>query len=484
MSETNGLIVAAFVVYLLVVFAIGALAFLRTTSLADYILGGRKLGKWTTALSAQASDMSGWLLLGLPGAVYISGLDQIWMPIALAVGAWLNWRLVARRLRTETERLGNALTIPDFLEARFADGSRILRVVAALFILFFFTFYVSSLLAAGGTLFESAFGMDYRWAVFTGLAAILFYTLIGGFLAVSWTDAFQAALMFLALVAVALLGLFTLGGIGGLVSGVNEVNPALWNPLTDTEGQFMGIIAILSLLGWGLGYFGQPHILARFMAIRDPEELVFSRRVAIGWVSICLVAAVMVAMIGIVSLEPALSGDDREQVFIHLSQALFHPVIAGVILAAILAAVMSTADSQLLASSSAVSEDFYKAFLRPNAEQSELLWVGRGAVVLVALAAVVVAMDPESLVLDLVGYAWAGFGAVFGPVILISLLWPAMNRLAAGAGMLVGGATVIIWDRLEGGLFELYELVPGFALAAVAIVLVTLLTRPRGTPHA
>jgi sodium/proline symporter len=477
MFDDNSLVTVAFIVYLVVVFAIGAIAFLRTTDLADYILGGRKLGKWTTALSAQASDMSGWLLLGLPGAVYASGMDQIWMPIALALGAWLNWLLVARRLRTETERLGNSLTIPDFLEARFRDTSRILRVVAALFILFFFTFYVSSLLVAGGTLFESVFGFDYRWAVLTGVGAILLYTLFGGFLAVSWTDAFQAGLMFLALIAVVVFGVVALGGVGELVSDVNAVNPNLWNPLTDTDGEFLGIIAILSLAGWGLGYFGQPHILARFMAIRDPDELVFSRRVAITWVVVCLIGAVLLAMVGIAWLEPPLQGDDREKVFIHLTQALFHPAVAGVVLAAILAAVMSTADSQLLASSSAVSEDFYKAFLRPDAGRSELLWVGRGAVILVTVAAAAVAMDPESFVLDLVGYAWAGFGAVFGPVILVALVWPAMTRLGAAAGMIVGGATVIIWDRLEGGLFELYELVPGFALALLAIVGTTLAAR-------
>lgn len=470
----NNIIAAVFLAYLGIVLAIGTLAYRRTTSLADYLLGGRRLGKWVTALSAQASDMSGWLLLGLPGLAYAVGLEALWMVAALALGSWLNWLWVARRLRTETERLGNALTLPDFLEARFADGSRVLRVVAALFILFFFTFYVGSLLVAGGRLFESVFGFPYQWAVITGLAAILVYTFLGGFLAVSWTDAFQAALMIAALLAVAVLGVATLGGPGAFGAELRAINPALLDPFTDAGGAPLGAIAVLSLAGWGLGYFGQPHILVRFMAIRDPAHLDFSRRVAVGWQVTCLAAAVLIALVGVATIDPPLVAEEQERVFIHLSRALFHPVVAGVVLSAILAAVMSTADSQLLAASSAVSGDFYKAFLRPAAGDRELLWVGRAAVIAVAAGALLVAMDPGSRVLDLVGYAWAGFGAVFGPVILLSLLWPRLGRAAAASGMTAGGLTVIIWGRLGGGIFELYELVPGFVAALAAMLAVTL----------
>ncbi len=469
------IIAITFVLYLVVILVIGIAAYRRTGNLVDYVLGGRRLGRWVGALSAQASDMSGWLLLGLPGLAYVAGLESGWLVAGLALGTYLNWKFVARRLREQTENCGNAITLPEYFEARFSDTTNLLRVVTAFFILIFFTVYVSSGLVAGGRLFETVFGFPYEGAVLLGLAAILLYTFMGGFLAVSWTDFFQAILMFLALLATALIGIAVLGGLAAGTDTVRDVNPELLNPFTDGDGQVLGIIAILSLLGWGLGYFGQPHILARFMAMEKPADIPFARRVAMVWVTVCLIAAASVGLLATGILETPLEGAvDPERVFILMVDALFHPAVAGVCLAAILAAIMSTVDSQLLVASSTVSEDFYRRFSGEHSER-QLLWTGRGAVVLVALAAFFFSRDPESRILDMVGYAWAGFGAAFGPAILLSLFWPRMNFAGALAGILTGGLTVIIWARLEGGLFDLYELIPGFLLSAIAIVTGTLL---------
>ena len=486
-SPMDPTITITFLVYLAVVMGIGVIAYRRTQSLADYILGGRRLGSWTTALSAQASDMSGWLLLGLPGAAYAAGLETAaWIALGLLIGTYLNWRFVARRLRLATERLGNALTIPDYFEARFADNWRVLRIFAALFVLVFLAVYTSAHLVAGAKLFHMVFDVSHFTAVTAGAIVILVYTALGGFLAVSWTDALQGTLMFLALLVVVALGVAAVGGVGESVSRINAINPALLNPLTDSDRDALGVIAIASGLGWGLGYFGQPHILVRFMAIRDPEHLKRARWIAMTWVTTCLCAAVAVGLVGIAHLGAPGAEADTETVFIQLTELLLHPVIAGVCLAGILAAVMSTADSQLLVASSAVSEDLYKALLRPRASQRELVWVGRAVVVALALGAYILAQDEESGVLELVGYAWAGFGATFGPTILMSVLWPRMNRAGALAGVVTGGAAVIVWDLLAamdgvtlGGLFALYELVPAFALSLLAIVVVTWLTGGR-----
>lgn len=462
------MIAVSFIVYLLAMLLIGLVAYARTRDLSDYILGGRRLGSGVAALSACASDMSGWLLLGLPGYAYLSGLAAGWIALGLLIGTYLNWRLVAARLRAATVAAGDALTLPDYFERRFGDETRMLRVLSAFFILLFFTFYTSSGLVAGGKLFEAVFGIPYLWGVALGGSAVVAYTFLGGFLAVSWTDVVQALLMLAALIVVPVAA-FSQGG-----AAIDPGLPAaMLNPFTDRGGAALGGIAIVSLLGWGLGYFGQPHILARFMAIDRIEGLDRARRIAMTWVSLALIGALLVGLSGIGLLQPPLEGPDSEKVFIHLVNLLFHPAVAGVCLAAILAAIMSTADSQLLVAAAALSEDFYKALLRPRAPAGELVWVGRGAVVLVAVVAFALALNPGSKVLDLVAYAWAGFGAAFGPTLLFSLHWPAMTRHAALAGILVGGVTVIVWKQLSGGIFDVYELVPGFLLSCASIVLLT-----------
>jgi len=491
-------IILTFVCYLLVVLALGVVAYWRTTNLADYILGGRRLGVWVTALSAQASDMSGWLLLGLPGLAYMAGLGAIWMPLGLAVGTYLNWQLIAPRLRRQTEALGNSLTLPDYLEARFSDQAGILRPVAAIVILIFLTVYAASALVAGGKLFQTVLGVPYFEAVLIGTLAILIYTAVGGFLAVSWTDTLQGVLMFFALVAACLVGVWLLGGLEGTAQAARARDPELTSLWSGRDGELLGGLGILSSVAWGLGYFGQPHILARFMALREPSRMKYAMGIAMVWVVVCLAAAVGVGMVGAGYLEQTLqSNEAAETVFMLLVQALFHPVIAGICLAAILAAVMSTADSQLLVASSAISEDLYKPYIRPNASQRELVWLGRAAVVVLAIAAFLVARDPESVVLTLVGFAWAGFGSAFGPVILMSLFWQRMPRRAALAGVLVGGGVVLIWEGLTklreagyladvagAGWLDLYAIVPGFVLSMLAIIVVTRLSpRDANTPQ-
>jgi len=467
-----------FVAYLAAMLIIGLYSYRRTRDLADYILGGRRLGKWVTALSAEASDMSGWLLLGLPGYAYASGLQAGWIALGLLVGTYLNWRLVAARLRHYSLAAGDALTLPDFFERRFADGSRILRVVAAAFILLFFTFYTGSGLVAGGKLFHSVFGIDYTAAVALGGLMILLYTLLGGFLAVSWTDLVQGLLMVFALVIAPTAAIEALGGWSQTLALLRAHNANLLDPLRDRHGQALGWVAVASLLGWGLGYFGQPHILARFMAIGDPGKLPQARRIAVSWVAVSLVGAVLVGLSGAVYLTTPLQDAATERVFMSLVQVVFHPLVAGVMLAAILAAIMSTADSQLLVASSALAEDFYKALWRRKAEARELVWVGRGAVLLIGLIAFALAMTPGNKVLDLVAYAWAGFGAAFGPPMLLALFWRRMTRNGALAGMVVGGLTVIVWKQLHGGLFELYEIIPGFAASWAAVFTVSLFDPP------
>jgi sodium/proline symporter len=413
--------------------------------------------------------MSGWLLLGLPGYAYLAGLESSWLVLGLLAGTWLNWRFTASRLRVATEAYGDALTLPEYLQRRFADPHGLLRLLGAAVVLLFFTFYTASGLVAGGKLFETVFGLPYTWAVAAGAGAVLAYTFIGGFLAVSWTDAFQGMLMLVALVLVALFGVAAIGGLDGLGAGLAAQNPALLNPFSDAAGAPLTVIAVLSLLGWGLGYFGQPHILARFMAVRSSAELDASRRIAVAWVTIALGAAMLVGLTGAAWLAPPLEGADVEKIFMAMAAALLHPVVAGICLAGILAAVMSTADSQLLVASSAVSEDLYRDLLRPNAQPGELLWIGRFAVILIAIGAFLLALDPDSKVLDLVAYAWAGFGASFGPTILASLYWRRMSLAGAYAGILVGGITVVAWRALSGGLFDLYEIVPGVVLSALAV---------------
>lgn len=475
MTGNIGIVSATFAVYIAVMLALGYVAYKRTTNLSDYILGGRSLGPGTAALSAGASDMSGWLLLGLPGYALAAGYEATWIAAGLLAGTYLNWLIVARRLRVYSHAVNDSLTLPAYFEFRFEDKSRALRVISAIFILLFFLFYTSSGLVAAGKLFESTFGLDYQTAVIIGTIVIVSYTFFGGFLAVSWTDVIQGLLMAAALVIVPIMALNEMGGWGVAQEAMAASNPELLTFFNDIEGEPLGFVAIISLLAWGLGYFGQPHILARFKAIGDDAALPTARRIAVTWTAICLVAALMVGWVGIGYLGEAGIGD-AETVFLALIQAMMHPIVAGILLAAVLAAIMSTADSQLLVSSSALAEDFYKALFRRDATQSELVWVGRLAVVGIAILALIFAFNPESTVLSLVSYAWAGFGAAFGPAIILSLFWKRMNRNGALAGIIVGGLTVVLYKQIDT--IGLYEIVPGVILATIAIVVATLLSPP------
>jgi len=472
-------IVTVFAVYLIVMLAIGMFFYRRTESTSDYFLGDRKLNKWVTALSAQASDMSGWLLMALPGAAYLTGLSSSWIALGLMAGTYLNWRFVAKRLRKYTAVSENILTLSDYLEYRFRDQSHLLRVVSALFILVFFLIYTSSGFVAGAKLFGTVFDFPYKVALITGALVVVSYTFLGGFNAVCWTDFIQGTLMFFALLIVPIVGTIVAGGPVSVVSTLAEADADLFALFRagDAAG-LAAAIALVSSLAWGLGYFGQPHILVRFMAIRSPDEIRDARRVAMTWVVVSLVAAVAVGMVGRAYLVPGLEGTDSEKVFIVMVDRMCPAIIAGVLLAAVLAAIMSTADSQLLVTTSAITEDFYKALFRKNAGETELVWVGRITVIGVAVVALALALDPQNSVLELVAYAWAGFGAAFGPTIILSLFWKRMTRHGALAGIITGGLTVLIWKHLDGGLFDLYEIVPGFMLSSFAIVIASLISEP------
>ncbi len=473
--EGNMIILVTFIVYLLGMLGIGLFFYKRTNSISDYILGGRKLNSWVTSLSAQASDMSGWLLLGLPGYAYVSGIEAIWIAIGLGAGTYLNWKFVAKRLRDYTQEAGNAITISNYFENRFRDKSKLLRVISAFFILLFFLIYTASGFVAGGKLFNTVFGVPYIWALVIGVFVVILYTFLGGFLAVCWTDFIQGILMFFAVIIVPIAGIIRMGGIAPTLDTLKQMNPELLRVFTSSDGSTLTWIAIVSLLAWGLGYFGQPHILVRFMAIRSSKDIKKARWIAMIWVMISLGAAVLIGMVGRAYLTTPLDGVSSEKVFMIMVNQIFPAAVAGILLSAILAAIMSTADSQLLVTASAISEDFYRALFRPKASDKELVWVSRLTVIGVAVIAFIFALNPESSVLDLVSYAWAGFGAAFGPAILFSLFWKRMTRNGALAGMVVGGITVLIWKQLQGGIFTLYEIVPGFILSALAIILFSLI---------
>ncbi|RWR03888.1 proline:sodium symporter PutP [[Pantoea] beijingensis] len=464
-----------FIVYIFGMVLIGFIAYRSTRNFDDYILGGRSLGSVVTALSAGASDMSGWLLMGLPGAIFLSGISESWIAIGLTIGAWLNWKIVAGRLRVQTEHHNNALTLPDFFSSRFEDNSKLLRIISAIVILVFFTIYCASGIVAGARLFESTFGMSYTTALWAGAAATIVYTFVGGFLAVSWTDTVQASLMIFALILTPVIVIVAVGGMSDALKVIEAKSIENLNMLKGLD-----FVAVISLLGWGLGYFGQPHILARFMAADSHRSIRTARRIGMTWMILCLAGAVAVGFFGIAYFQnhPEQAGgvsENGERIFIELARILFNPWIAGILLSAILAAVMSTLSCQLLVCSSALTEDLYKNFLRKNASQYELVWVGRMMVLLVAVIAIVLASDPNNRVLGLVSYAWAGFGAAFGPVVLFSVCWSRMTRNGALVGMVVGAATVLLWKQY--GWLELYEIIPGFIFSSVAIVVVSLLGR-------
>jgi len=473
MATISTPMLVTFLVYILGMILIGFIAWRSTRNFDDYILGGRRLGPLVTALSAGASDMSGWLLMGLPGAIFISGISESWIAIGLTLGAWINWKLVAGRLRVHTEANNNALTLPDYFTGRFEDNSRLLRIISAVVILIFFTIYCASGIVAGARLFESTFGMSYETALWAGAAATIVYTFIGGFLAVSWTDTVQASLMIFALILTPVMVIIYVGGFGDALAVIEQKSIENVDMLKG-----LNFAAIVSLLGWGLGYFGQPHILARFMAADSHHTIVHARRISMTWMILCLAGAVGVGFFGIAYYEnnPLVAGpvtQNAERVFIELAQLLFNPWIAGILLSAILAAVMSTLSCQLLVCSSALTEDLYKAFLRKGASQKELVWVGRFMVLLVALVSIAMAANPDNRVLGLVSYAWAGFGAAFGPVVLFSVLWSRMTRNGALAGMIIGAVTVLVWKHYAW--LDLYEIIPGFLFGSIGIVVFSLL---------
>ncbi|WP_316570660.1 sodium/proline symporter PutP [Neobacillus sp. YIM B06451] len=464
-------------IYMGAMLFIGWYSYRKTSNLTDYMLGGRSLGPAVTALSAGAADMSGWLLMGLPGGIYLSGLADAWIAIGLTTGAYINWLLVAPRLRAYTEVSNNSITIPSYLESRFKDGTKLLRIVSGIVILVFFTFYVSSGFVAGAVFFESSFGTSYLTGLYIVGGVTVAYTLFGGFLAVSYTDFIQGLMMLIALLLVPAIGIFATGGPSETFETVRAVNPAFLDLLKGTT-----LIGIISAAAWGLGYFGQPHIIVRFMAITDVKEIKNARRIGMGWMIFSLVGTIFTALVGIAYFQQNTNVklDNPEAVFIVLGQILFHPIVAGFMLAAVLAAIMSTISSQLIVTSSALVEDLYKILVKKDASDKHLVFLGRMSVLVVSLVAAALAFDQDNTILDLVAYAWAGFGASFGPIILMSLFWRKMTNWGAIAGMVVGAVTVIVWSNYNlGKVFfgeKLYEIVPGFILNLVVIYIVSLIT--------
>ncbi|HED7857474.1 TPA: sodium/proline symporter PutP [Campylobacter coli] len=475
--QINTPIAIMFVAYAALMLYIGFYFYRQNKNTEDYFLGGRSLGPVVSALSAGASDMSGWLLMGLPGALYASGLIESYIAIGLSIGALLNWSFVAKRLRIYTSVIANSITIPDYFETRFDDDKHILRIVCAIVILIFFTFYVSSGLVGGAKLFEATFGIRYEYALTTGTLIIVAYTFLGGYKAVCWTDLLQGLLMMGALIVVPAVMLYHLGGFGEAMAVIEEIKP---NALSMGEG--IGALSIVSALAWGLGYFGQPHILVRFMSIRSTKDIPAATFVGISWMVISLIGACFIGLLGIAYVHKfGLTLQDPEKIFIVMSQLLFNPWIAGILLSAILAAIMSTASSQLLVSSSTIAEDFYKRIFNKEASNKTVMNLGRIGVLLVALVAFVISTDKESSVLSIVAYAWAGFGASFGSVMLFSLFWSRMTRVGAILGMITGAVVVVLWKNYLAELFNfpIYEIVPGFVAASAVIIIASLLTQVR-----
>ena len=462
--------------YFVVMLLIGLYAYKKSTSdVAGYMLGGRSLSPSVAALSAGASDMSGWMLMGLPGAMYITGLSSIWIAVGLVIGAFFNYLVVAPRLRTYTEVANDSITLPDFFENRFNDKSRVLRIVSSLVIVVFFTLYTSSGIVAGGKLFESSFGLNYEVGLYVTAGVVVAYTLFGGFLAVSLTDFVQGCIMFVALVLVPIVAINEVGGLSEMQHSIAAINPDLLNLFSGVSA-----IGIISAMAWGLGYFGQPHIIVRFMAIRSVKDMPTARRIGMSWMIVAIIGAMATGFAGIAYVaKTGIKLDDAETIFIVLSQLLFSPLIAGFLLAAILAAIMSTISSQLLVTSSSLTGDFYQAFLHRDASEKQLVLVGRISVSIVALVAIFLAYDRNSSILSLVSNAWAGFGAAFGPVVIASLYWKDMTRNGALAGIISGAATVLIWIyapfTIDGQSLSsvMYEIVPGFIVCSIAIYVVS-----------
>ncbi|MBS2967560.1 sodium/proline symporter PutP [Metabacillus sp. KIGAM252] len=459
--------------YFIMMLGIGFYAFKQSTgNVEGYMLGGRGLGPAVTALSAGAADMSGWMLMGLPGEMYSTGLSAMWIAIGLTMGAYANYLILAPRLRTYTIVANNSITIPDFFENRFDDQSKMLRLISGIVIVIFFTVYCSAGMVSGGTLFESSFGLNYTTGMLVTAGVVIIYTLFGGFLAVSLTDFVQGIIMFLALILVPIVALIDLGGFGTTIDQVKEIDPKLLDVFRGTS-----FLAIVGFLAWGLGYFGQPHIIVRFMAINSIKELKPARRIGMGWMVISIVGALMTGLVGIAYVKAnQVNLEDPETIFIKFADLLFHPLITGFLLSAILAAIMSTISSQLLVTASALTEDFYKTFFKRHASDKELVLVGRLSVLLIAVISILLSLKPSGTILSLVGNAWAGFGSAFGPAIVLSLYWKRMTKWGALAGMITGAAVVLIWLTVPGLTDFLYEMIPGFFLSLIAVIVVSKMT--------
>ena len=466
--------------YFLLMLGIGLYAFRDASeSSSGYLLGGRQLGPAVTALSAGASDMSGWMVMGLPGAMYLTGLPNIWIAIGLIVGAYSNYLIVAPRLRAYTELAKDSITLPEFFENRFEDKTRLLRIVSSIVIIVFFTVYTSSGVVGGGKLFESSFGLSYELGLYVTAGVVVIYTLFGGFLAVSLTDFVQGCIMLVALVLAPIAILFDFGGYNSVSDTILRLTPSHLDAFSGVT-----LLGIISSLAWGLGYFGQPHIVVRFMAIRSLRDIKVARRIGMSWMVVALIGAMATGLLGLAYVEKnAIVVNDSETIFIVLSQFLFHPLIGGFMLAAILAAIMSTVSSQLLVTSSSLTEDIYRIFINKEANDKHLVFVSRVCVALVALIAIALAHTRDSSILDIVANAWAGFGAAFGPLIVLSLYWKRMTFLGALAGIVVGAVTVLVWiyspltigGEALGGV--VYEIVPGVVLSTLAIIAVSLFDR-------
>ncbi|WP_417509763.1 sodium/proline symporter PutP [Microbacterium sp.] len=464
--------------YFAAMLVIGYLAFRRTKNHEDYMLGGRDLPPWVAALSAGASDMSGWLVMGLPGAIYLSGLIEAWIAVGLTIGAYLNWLLVAPRLRAYTQVSRNSITIPSFFENRLRDSSRLLRILAGIVILVFFTLYISSGMVAGGFFFESSFNSDYLFGMLLVAGVTLLYTLFGGFLGASFTDVVQGLMMVIALIVVPVAAIIAVGGFGEVGASLDALAP---NHLSLIGGSALTggvVLTIVSGLAWGLGYFGQPHIIVRFMALRSPREAKTARCIGMTWMIISLIGAVFSGIVGIAYMsQKGIDLTNAETVVLVMSQTLLHPFVAGLVLAAVLAAIMSTISSQLIVASSAFVEDLFR-LVKKEASPKLLVMLGRATVLFVGIIAALLALIPDDTILGLVSFAWAGFGAAFGPLILLSLFWRKLTNWGALAGMFVGAAGVFVWDIAWP---EMYELLPSFICALVVAYVVSLITYKQGT---
>ena len=494
MTTAHLCITLAILVYLGCMLYVGYRCSKNNNDSADFYLGGRKLGPLVTAMSAEASDMSSWLLMGLPGLAYLTGVaDAGWTAIGLAIGTYLNWRIVAKRIRRYTHVAGNSITLPSFFSNRYRDEKKILQSIGAIFIVIFFIPYTASGFAACGKLFSSLFGINYQVAMVISALIIVGYTTLGGFLAASTTDFIQSIIMSIALIIVFIFGINVAGGVSAVVENAQSLPGYLtmhttYDPVSGTEQPYP-IISIVSMIAWGLGYFGMPHILLRFMAIEDEEKLKLSRKVATGWVVISLAVAVLIGIIGLAMTAAGelipLEGSASETIIVKIADLMSQhgvlpALLAGTILAGILASTMSTADSQLLAASSSVSSDLLGDFLKKKTGKKGSMFADRITLLIIALVAVFLARDPNSSVFNIVSFAWAGFGAVFGPVVLFALFWKRSNWQGALAGMISGGAMVFIWKYLVrplGGAWDIYELLPAFVVSALAIVIVSLATK-------